>query len=300
MNIAGLIHRLPLSQITFSVVEDGIFLHEIVYQAPTQNITEFKVPKDVYFCNGMPYSPSLNVEKDIYTPKITNFSRSIKNEGFHKVYQNSLTIAPFMNKNCSLKISEFVSHDIFFDKDELKRLKDLNFEFDYAIDVEKPANMSQNHFVSYYLTLDEFESHVSSGNYIQNGDLIIKWWFPFHLRYQLPDKNSTYTELKDMTEFWLRAPEIYYKCENDKRIMPLEVWNFGEVVNSDMQQHRWRKLHYDSGVEGDHYSISAPVVPNKLYLKIGDYELIQYETLSASVVICCIAIITLTALVKSA
>jgi hypothetical protein len=300
MQKAGLIHGLPLNQITFSLAKEGMFLHEIVYQAPTKNITDFKVPSDAYFCNGMPHSPSLNIEKDIYQPKITKFSRNIRNDGFHKIYQNDLTIAPFMNKNCSLKISEFVSHEIFFDKDELKRLKELNFEFDYAIDIEKPANMSQNHFVNYYLKLDDFEGQVSSANYIENGDLIIKWWFPFHLRYQLPDKVTNYTTQKDMTEFWLRAPEIYYKCENDKRFMPLEVQNFGEIANSDMQVSRWRKLHYDSGVEGDHYNVSAPVVPNKLSLQIGSSDIIEYETLSALVVICCIAIILFTALRKSA
>lgn len=67
----------------------------------TSELFEFKVPVNysLNYCNGMPYSSMLNIEKNLFVPKVTNFTRVVAFPGFHKSYQNQLIIEKFINKN---------------------------------------------------------------------------------------------------------------------------------------------------------------------------------------------------------
>eukprot|EP00343_Euplotes_focardii_P004425 CAMPEP_0205808302 /NCGR_PEP_ID=MMETSP0205-20121125/12217_1 /ASSEMBLY_ACC=CAM_ASM_000278 /TAXON_ID=36767 /ORGANISM="Euplotes focardii, Strain TN1" /LENGTH=185 /DNA_ID=CAMNT_0053083767 /DNA_START=706 /DNA_END=1260 /DNA_ORIENTATION=- len=185
-----------------------------------------------------------------------------------------MIIKGFMNYGCSLKISEYVSQDIFYDMDELMRLKELNMNFDYAIDIEKPSNISHHHLVHYYLPLDYTEGMVSSITKNEKEDYILKWWFPFHLRYQLPDKTQNST--KDMTTFWLKNPDISYFCKDDPRVKVNAPLDFEEIVNSDISGDIWRNLYYKQ----EHLNVSAPVVQNKPDLRVSGISLFNYETFS--------------------
>ncbi|CAI2368424.1 unnamed protein product [Moneuplotes crassus] len=260
-------------------------------------IVTIKKDSWLYFCDGTPHSTYLNMDKNLYEPRILSFNRSIENPGFHKIYQNSLTLKPIMSHDCVLKISEYVSSDIFFDMDELLRLKELSMEFDYPIDIEKPANVSKHHFVSYYLKLEESEGLVSKITQNENGGYDFSWWFPWHLRYQLPDKKTKV--LKDQTTFWVRDPDFAYICYNDPRITANNPLGFEEVVNGKLGHKKiWRHMDFSSE-HNHHYNVTAPVVPNKEYLMINDTEIITYEALSGAIVLGCMLLIAIISRTKS-
>jgi len=205
-------------------------------------------------------------------------------------------------QNCTLKIAEYVSNNIIFDKDELQRFKDLKMEFDESVSIphiEAPANRSLNHFVEYYLPLSEFEGTVSSGKLLNTSEITLKWHFPFHLRYQLPNKNAPLNDFtEEIMEFQTRLPEFFYSCSNQVREDGIN--DFEEYLNNDVSSHKvqWTKLSYPTSIRDYHLSVKAPILSNREYLRINGQDIIKFETASVLVVLCSMAVITMTAMHK--
>ena len=260
----------------------------------------------------------------MYQPTVLEYTRKIINPGFHKINQNTLRLAKYINPDCGIKVVEAVSKEIFLDRDELQRLHEFNMTFEYSIDIEKPSNVSQYHLVTYYLPTTEFKGIVTNVNTTITGDWLLKWYFPFHLRYRLPNKDSSsfYEATKDMSEFYLKEPE-FFVCNSEYLMKTEKINDFDELVANDITEKykRWNKLHIMPNLTDNfkefndfHHALAVPMLPNFSFMNILGLlglnsprftqlqfdTMISYETISASIVISSIFLIGYKSYAKSA
>ena len=264
----------------------------------------FRVPIDysLLYCNGMIYNSRINIEKNLYAPKILNYTRVIAYPGFHKTHHNQLIIEKFMNQNWSIKINEFISSSFFFDKDELKRLHDFDVKFDYPIDIERPANVSKHHFAYYSFPINEFNGTTLTINMTLEGNWEMRWLVPFHLRYQLPDKKNPDVDVnREFSYFLARMPELFYSCNDDVIPRQTRITDFEELIANEINitNERWTRLHYYDNTKDKHIKVEVPVVPLRGKYMLFGYLPVNFEYFSIWVVLSSMILIGVTSVIKT-
>ena len=296
-----------ISEFSYSVLNNQTNMLELGFKIKNDynsNLFTFKIPKEyqLLYCNGMTYNSMINIEKNLYVPKVVNYTRSVVFPGFHKSYQNELVIEKFINQNWTIKANEFISTWIFFDLDEFKRLHDLNAYFDYPIDIERPANKSAHHFSHYFIPFKEFNGTTLVANITSEGNWEFKWLIPFHLRYILPDKKTPNADVnKEFTTILVRMPELFYTCTEDVIPKQKEITDFEELIANelDISKNRWTRLHYHDNSEDKHHQVEVPIVPLRGKFMLFEYIPIYFEYFSAWIVLSSMILIGLTSVIKT-
>jgi len=115
---------------------------------------------------------------------LATYTRTISGEGQHRFFHDTLIIDKPTSQDCFVEAKEIVSSSIYFDIDEVNRLKDFEFSYSSVMDIEIPMEIAPEYTASYRFPAKVHKTFVSEATE-SNSKLELSWSFPFHVRYHL-------------------------------------------------------------------------------------------------------------------